>query len=373
MLMPEEAAILVVSASAGMGQVRAGEAVTAALANGVVRAEHVDVLSLAPRWVGRAYGGGFELLASRAPRLWREIYERSDGPTEDAARWGPVAARVLFRSFRRLLRSHPWRLCLCTHFLPSQLMSGRPGAPPFALVVTDYSLHRYWVQPRVREYFVATRAMAAELTRRNAGAHALATGIPIEPAFARPPAWQDARARLGLDPDRPVALVMGGGAGMGVEEVVAAALAAPVRGLQVVAACGRNSAAHDRLLASADGSRLRVLGYRRDMPDVMTAADVVVTKPGGLTTTEALALGRPIVLTRPIPGHEEANVDVLTGAGAALFAPDSRSLVEALTTFFQQPALRLRLAQHARTMGEPDAARRIARAVLDHHAARAAA
>jgi processive 1,2-diacylglycerol beta-glucosyltransferase len=155
--------------------------------------------------------------------------------------------------------------------------------------------------------------------------------------------------------------------------VAAAALAAPVRGLQVVAACGRNRAAQERLAAQADGRRARALGYRRDMVEVMTAADVIVTKPGGLSTTEALALGRPLVLTRPIPGHEEANVAVLTDAGAALYAPDGRALARTLTALFEQPALRLRVAERARTLGEPDAARTIARAVLDHHAARAAA
>jgi processive 1,2-diacylglycerol beta-glucosyltransferase len=372
--MTGEAPILIVSASAGTGHVRAGDALAEAMQREGVRAEHVDVLRLAPRWVKHAYGGGFELLASRAPRLWREVYALADGPDGDSARWGPVAARALFGGFRRLLHAERWRLCLCTHFLPSQLMAGRSGAPPFGLVVTDFALHRYWVQPRVREYFTATRAVAAAVRARLPAARALASGIPIDPAFLHPPAWQDARAALGLAADRPVALVMGGGLGMGLDETVEAALAAPVDGLQIVAVCGWNDDLRRRLESrSHSEDRLCVLGFRRDIPTLFAAADVIVTKPGGLTTSEALALGRPMILTRPIPGHEDANVEHLTRTGAALAAPNGHALVEMLARFFADPALRFRLAEAARGVGAPDAAREIARAVRDHYALRAVA
>ncbi|HEX2188750.1 MAG TPA: hypothetical protein VHG51_07605, partial [Longimicrobiaceae bacterium] len=164
--------VLIVSASTGTGHLRAGEALRQAFAerDPALRVEHVDLLGLAPRWVRAAYGAGYELVAARAPWLWERIYHRTDGEDHDHARWGPLAQRLLFREFRRLLLAGPWRLCLCTHFLPCQLAAGRPGLPPFALVVTDFTLHRYWAQPAVRRYFVATEALGAELRGRVRGA-----------------------------------------------------------------------------------------------------------------------------------------------------------------------------------------------------------
>jgi processive 1,2-diacylglycerol beta-glucosyltransferase len=157
---------LIVSASAGTGHVSAGRALHAAFESaGCAQVVHVDVLDLAPRWVRAAYGGGFELLASRAPGVWREVYRRSDGHTDDA-RWGTIARRLIFREFERLLTAERWSFCVCTHFLPAQLAAGRPNVPPFASVVTDFALHRYWVQPRVSQYFVATPDMARDLHAR---------------------------------------------------------------------------------------------------------------------------------------------------------------------------------------------------------------
>jgi processive 1,2-diacylglycerol beta-glucosyltransferase len=359
-------AVLIVSASTGTGHARAAEALRGALLDREpgVRVEHVDLLDLAPRWVRAAYGSGYELVVARAPWLWERIYRRTDGEDGDRARWGPLAQRLLFREFRRLLLASPWRVCLCTHFLPCQLAAGRPGLPPFALAVTDFTLHRYWVQPGVRRYFVATDALAAELRPRVRGASVLATGIPVSPAFAEAPFRAEARRLLGLDARRRVVLVIGGGLGLGMEEMVAATLAADVDDVQVVAVCGRNDAARTRLAAlGLPPERLHVCGYVAGIERHASAADVVVTKPGGLTSSEALALGRPLILTRPIPGQEVGNTRALVAAGAALPAADGRALRQAVEEVFTAEGLLPGLASAARRMGRPHAAHAVAEAV----------
>jgi processive 1,2-diacylglycerol beta-glucosyltransferase len=369
--------ILVVSASTGTGHLRAAEAVREAL---VVRCpslhvEHVDLLALAPRWVRAAYGAGYEMVAAKAPRVWDRIYRMTDGDEHDRARWAPMARALLFREFRRLLRSRPWRLCVSTHFLPCQLAAGRAGLPPFALAITDFTLHRYWAQPGVRRYFVATEDLAGDVRRRVRGARVDATGIPIAPAFAEAPSRAEARAALGLHATRPVALVMGGGLGLGVEEAVQAALASTPAEVQVVAVCGRNENARSRLAAfGLDRARLRVEGYTTGIERYVAAADVVATKPGGLTTSEALALGRPLVLLRPIPGAEDGNTRALVAAGAALAGQDAGALASAFSRAFGEPGLLDRLAASARRIGNPHAAHSVARAVLREYVhARAAA
>lgn len=366
---------LIVSVSAGTGHVRAGEALRTAFDDvGYSRVEHVDVLDLAPRWVRTAYGGGFELVASRAPGVWRGVYRLSDGPDGDDAKWGPIAHRVLFRAFRRLLLSERWAFCASTHFLPGQLAAGLPGHPPIALVVTDFMLHRYWVQPRVREYFVATRDTARALRQRLPNADALATGIPVAAAFARPAERTQARVKYDISADSRVALVMGGGLGIGVEANVRAALDARVPGLQIVAVCGRNRTAYERLRSLAvPEAQLRVHGYADDVAGIIAASDVVVTKPGGLTCSETLALGRPLVLTRAIPGHEEANVRYLTARGAAVSAPATADVGPALRSILLDAGTYRHAADAAREIGTPFAARDIALAMTQHHVLRAVA
>lgn len=361
----DNAGILIASVSAGSGHVHAAEAVRAALLDRDPRArvEHVDVLTLAPSWVRALYGGGFALLASRAPWIWRELYERTNG-AHDLARWGAAARHLLFRAFQDVLSRGDWAAVLCTHFLPCQLAAGEPGAPPFALVVTDFTLHRYWVQPRVKRYFTATRALADDVRRRVRGVNADATGIPVNPSFLRALPRAAARVSLGLDPDRPVALVMGGGMGVGVAESALGVLSADVPGLQIVAVTGHNEQARARLSEQGVPSgRLRVLGQVDRVRDFMAAADVVVTKPGGLTISEALALGRPLLLTRGIPGHEDGNVRALLDTGAAEYAPDAGTLHRTTCRIFKSPRILDALAARARAVGRPHAAHSIAGAL----------
>lgn len=361
--MADHARILVASASAGTGHVRAGEALREALLarDPSSHVEHVDVLELGPSWLRRAYRDGFELMASRAPWLWKELYELTDLGRTDPARWGRPAKSLLFPELDRLLVGGGWDVVLATHFLPAQLAAGRP-APPVALVVTDFTLHRWWVQPRVERYFVATRNLADQVRHRVRGARADATGIPIAPSFMEALPRAAARASLGLDPDRPVALVMGGGMGIGVEASARAVAAADTPELQVLAVTGRNQRARESLQhdAGLPSHRLHVHGLVDRMPDFLAAADVVVTKPGGLTLSESLALGRPLVLTRGIPGHEDGNVEALTAAGAALHAPTDDKLTETIRRLSADPRLPNGLAAAARRIGRPHAASTVA-------------
>jgi processive 1,2-diacylglycerol beta-glucosyltransferase len=358
--------VLIVSAATGTGHRRAAEAVQDAFAETApgLSVKHVDLLSLASRWVRTAYGDGFELLATRAPRIWGQVYRRTDAASPELARWGPLAHRILFREFRKLLLSRDWGACVCTHFLPGQLAAGGAGIPPFSMVITDLTLHHYWAQPRVGRYFVASERLAGELRARVPRVAVEATGIPVAPAFARAPGRAAARSELGIEADRVVALVMGGGLGIGVEETAQAAAAALVPGLQTIVICGRNAEAAARLSRRwAGDDRVRVLGYVDTVERYIAAADIVVTKPGGLTTSEVLAIGRPLLLTNAIPGQEEGNARVLTTSGAAVFAQSPAAVTGALRQILQDSGALERMAAAAREIARPMAAHRIAEVI----------
>jgi processive 1,2-diacylglycerol beta-glucosyltransferase len=360
-----EPAILIASASAGSGHTTAGNALREAfrerLPDAVV--EHVDVLYLTSPVIRTAYGGGFELMASHAPWLWRQLYRRTDG-TLDRARWGSSAERTLFRPFRRLLASRRWELVVCTHFLPGQLAAGRTRNP-FAMVVTDFTLHRYWVQPEIGRYFVATPEMVDELHRRMPDARADAIGIPVGRAFSRAPGREAARARLGIGTDARVVLVMGGGMGLGVADTTRALLDTGPDDIGIIAVAARNDQARNELLAlGLPGSRLRVHGLVDNVPTLMAAADLLVTKPGGLTSSEALAMARPLVVSRALPGNEEGNARALTRAGAALHAPRPADVPAAVTKALTEPGRLQAMAAAAQRLARPDAASDIADTLL---------
>lgn len=357
--------ILIVSAATGNGHLRAGEALKAVMQQHKPgwRVEHLDVLTLAPRWLRLAYGGGFELLAARAPRVWGGIYRWADGPEGDHARWAALAERTVFRAFRRLLLGGGWDLCLCTHFLPAQLAAGRTGMPPFALVVTDYTLHRYWAQPRVHRYFVASDGLAADIRERLPEALVRVTGIPVHPAFARPANRADSCHAIGFDPTRPVITLMGGGLGLGVEENLDALLESAPADAQIMVICGRNAAARERLEQRNLPSRVQAVGFVTGVERIIAASDLIVTKPGGLTTSEALALGRPLVLTRPLPGHERANAIVLQQTGAALAANSPMELRQVVAALWNEAGRLAALSNAAHMAGQARAAERIMHSV----------
>lgn len=353
--------ILIASASAGTGHVRAAEALRTALRerDPQLHVEHIDVLELAPSWVRAAYRDGFELLAARAPGVWREIYHLTDGPGPDAPRWGAFAQKLLFRELESVLRARRWDAVVATHFLPAQLMGERRDAPPVSLAITDFGLHRYWAQRGVSRYFVATDELAGAVRARVRGARVEATGIPVRTDLMEAPTRAEAVAALALDARQRTILVMGGGLGIGVTGLALAARASGA--MQVIALCGRSDAA----LASLRGvPGVRAVGYVDDVRPYLAAADIVVTKPGGITTSEALALGRPLVLASPIPGHEEDNRSFVVRAGAGISADSPEDVAAAVRMLSDRPALRSRMAHAARRIGRPHAAWHIVSSIL---------
>jgi len=210
-----------------------------------------------------------------------------------------------------------WPAVLLT---PLKAKSALPA--PVVGVLTDYGVHDLWAQARLDHYCVASTDMAASL--RAAGideARISITGIPLMPGFRDPPSQETARQALGLDPARPVALLLGGGLGLGLEEA-AAALANGTTDAQWLVVTGRNRDELERLSAlPATAPNLKVYGWTERMAHFMRAADVVVGKPGGLTVAEAMACGRPLVATHCLRGQEGFNVRFLQAHGVGRLVP----------------------------------------------------
>lgn len=362
--------LLLLSVSAGAGHVRAAEALQAEATRSFPgwQAEHLDVMEFVPRLFKRIYADSYLSLVNRHPVFWGYLYQATDQARPDSTltRLRKAFEGLNTRKLTARLRAANPDAVVCTHFLPAQLLSKlrRDGAfaQPSWVVITDFDVHSLWVHPHLTGYAVASDEVAARLRDRGLDQARIAvTGIPVHPVFAAPPARAVAAAKLGLDPLRPIIALMSGGFGVGAIDLMAERLLSIPGDHQVLALAGRNAPLLQRLeaLAAAHRGRLRPLGYTREIEVVMAAADLAVTKPGGLTTSECLAVGLPLIVVSPIPGQEERNSDHLLEHGAALKAHDLAGLEFRVRQLLREPARLERLRLAARALGRPDAARRI--------------
>lgn len=362
---------LILSAPYGSGHDRVAAAVAAAFAAEGAEAEVADHFE---RFVSPAFSRGsralFWLVLRRAPWLWGLAYGRSARlPTDSRAMAG--MNRLGARALARELASGRHDLVVHVHPTPAGALSwlrarGATGVP-HAVVLTDFVAHAQWIYPHVDRYFVPDDGIRDALIARGLGSErVVASGVPTHAAFALPADRVALRAELGLEPGVPAVLVVGGMHGwVGSIVEVCETLAGVGVPFQAVAVCGLHAALVERLTARfGRDPRFRILGYVTEMQRVMGAVDLIVTKAGAVTCAEALALERPLVFYRSLPGQERANEIYLEQAGAGVRAPDRASLTRHLTRLLAEPARRAELAAGARRIRRPEAARTVAKEML---------
>ncbi len=369
--------VLLLSASSGAGHVRAAQALEKAfLARGDCTVEHIDALRYVSKLFQRVYDKAYISMVRRAPELMGLLYERTDQP------WHHLRPRLALDRLNtgpmiRLLKRVQPDLCVATHFLPAEiiawLIAKKKLSARNAIVVTDYDVHAMWLCRTVDRYYVAIEEAAEYLAHIGVPREKLrVTGIPIDPLFAVPFPRAEARKHLGLDAEATVILISAGGYGIGPVEQLVKELLELQRPWQIVAIAGKAEKTRKRLdeLAKAasklpsGASRLCPVGFTSEMDKYMAAADLMVGKAGGLTTSEALARGLPIALIEPIPGQEERNADHLLEAAAAIRCNNLPAAAWKIATLLEDPARLNRMREAARKLGKQAAAAAIAEDAL---------
>jgi processive 1,2-diacylglycerol beta-glucosyltransferase len=365
--------ILLLSVSAGAGHGRAAAALCAeaeaCFPN--ITARHIDVMTLVPRSFRALYAEYYIKLVEHHPSVWAYLYHATDKMPRDAlfASFRLAIERLNTRKLRDALEEFAPDHVVCTHFLPAELLAHdikrHRFVPPVWVQVTDFDLHRMWVQPGMRGYFAASDEIAFRIAQYGISrANVRVTGIPIMPAFSRKLDRTECARELGIAPDKSTVLLMTGGAGIAAGEQMIERLLALPGDFQVIALAGRNERllADYRRLAAAHAKRFFAVGFTTTMEQIMACADVAVTKPGGLTVSECLAVGLPMVLISPIPGQEERNADYLMEQGVAVKAQDAVALEYKVGHLLSNREKLARMRENMRDLRRPDAAR----VVLDH-------
>jgi processive 1,2-diacylglycerol beta-glucosyltransferase len=327
----------------------------------------VDSFSYAYPTIGKLISRTYLEMLKRTPVLWDYVYDNPD--LETATREIRELLNLISSSkMKKLMSRYEPRALVFTQAAPCSVFAAekRRGKLhiPLIAVVTDFAVHAYWVYKEVDLYCVASEEARKELTRHGVpSSRIVVTGIPISPAFLRRLPKAHARVKLHLDANRPTVLIMGGSQGMGPLEEMVDDLHR--LSLQCIVTTGVNRDLFRKLHKRyARDKHVRIFGYTRMVNTLMDAADLLVTKPGGLTSSEALAKALPMVIANPIPGQEERNARYLLQKGVAERADDPKDISTLVQSLMTHPSRLKRMVEKTKEIATPYSAMEVARHVF---------
>ncbi len=281
----------------------------------------------------------------RYPLLWGALYHATDGKRR--INWLTQLHKLnpfLLKGYANLLRQHPADIVVLTHFFaiyPTLWLKKRYRFKTCVVVTDLVTTHASWFHPEIDHYIVPTEQVKANAIRHGVAAHKIQVlGLPISPRFTHITASKaDLRGTLGWAQDKPTALLMGGGDGIGRVHQTVQAIAHAGLDISLVVVTGRNTKLQRDLQNTHWPIPVHIYGFVNNIPALMRAADVLLTKAGPSTLCEGLASGLPTIVYSQLPGQEVGNVDYLIAHGRGCFAKTEADLVAALATFAFEPPL----------------------------------
>lgn len=361
--------VLILSITAGYGHHATAHAVANALESRGHTSETVDLLKYISTVLYKTVDKGYEFSTKHFARQYGQAYsilEKNRIFRRNAVT--PVITELMTTRFRKQLQSFAPDIVVCTHVFPAMVMDDlkRRGevAVPVIGIVTDYTLHPFWDDvPLVEGIVIGSEYLSYRLEQKGIEKERiLPFGIPVHPKYRTSVKKEEARETLGLRPDTFTLLCMSGSMGYGRIESVISSLDALPNDMQMLCVCGRNEEAYSTLTRMFFKKDIHVYGFVDNVDLMMDAADCVVTKPGGLTTTECLVKGLPMVFINPIPGQEQRNIDFFVNTGTAIRCTKDYLVDEAVYMLAENPMRLAQLREAVAHIARPDAADRL----IDH-------
>lgn len=351
--------LLILSASIGAGHAIAAEALCRTYEEKFGgKAYHLDFLRYTHPYLSRTVEQAYYLVTKHTPSIWKLLYNVGGIQNAPIKR---LEKYIGLRKYRQLIQEYRPDAIISTHFLPSAIVSYLyPDLPvPNGVVLTDYVSHQLWVNPHNQAFFVAHSAMRDELSALGVEESRIrVTGIPIRPCFHQTASSQAIRAKLRIDRQLPLILIMSGGNAIGpLTEVLEELSKIPNQNFQVIVITGRNRKSYREIKQFLNITNLKaqVRGNVRSIHEYMNAADLLISKAGGLTVTEALIVGLPLLVVRPTPGQEDGNTAYVTKAGAGIYLKDTKELASTVNHLLQNPEQLAVMSRNAKSISRPDA------------------
>jgi len=369
----EQLNVLIFSASFGAGHVRAAEAIMEELRakEDNVKITHLDFGAFLSKTFNSFIKSTYIELIKYTPKLWGKFYYRTSKIPPDSyfQRFLNGLGR---REFLKLINSLKPDLVICTYptvagVLAQQRLKGILNVP-LVTVVTDYAVHSQWIHSGVDLYIVGCESVYDGLVARGINPSSIRiTGIPVSPKFELKLNRQEILKQLHLRPQLPTVLVMGGAYGvLGGAKWICKVLVESAFPVQTIIVCGQDEKLYkalDPVIANGQNPVAR-FGFVKNVEELMSAADMIITKAGGLTVSEALTKRVPLVIFRPIPGQEEENASYLEAIGAGRTAKNEDDLQEIIFALLKHSTNLLQMRRAAEKAVPGRAAERAVEAML---------
>ncbi|MGD0016121.1 MAG: glycosyltransferase [Verrucomicrobiia bacterium] len=315
---------------------------------------------------------GYLAMLKAAPEIWEFMYDNPEFK-QRTAKIRELLNRGNSKKLHQVLTNFAPDAIVCTQAFSCGVIASwkrATGNHKLALVgvLTDFVAHRYWADEEVDLYIAPNSETKESLLVQGVPANRIrVTGIPIAASFAQPGNKNDTLKNLGLKADVPKIVVMGGSLGLGPIKSVIRKLDTLPQPFDIIVVTGKNKRLRNELLDRRRPRRhtTKALGFVDNMHELMELAEVLVTKPGGITTAEALSRHVPMIIINPIPGQEEKNAQFLLAHNAAVHAVKAGDVAQYVDEFLRDPERLRRLREGARALGRPHAAQETARAIIE--------
>lgn len=353
--------VLLLSAPIGSGHRLAAEAIAELLREDEqLTVVHGNIFSFFPGFLGTGFLKSYLWILDKCPCLYALAYKW--GNKESGSLWlrGLVNNLLLYLGTKYLNNLQPDAV-ISTHATPAGIISLYKKKHPAlwqGAVVTDFTIHRWWVNPGIDTYFLADERLSSKVKTTG---EILATGIPIRKDFLSLPSKEVLRLRYGWDNYEKICLIIGGGEGLlPMEEIIEAIMSKRLPQLRLVAITGNNDRLAMKLIQRFDKDKdwIEIHHFRKDVPELMAASDMIISKAGGLTSAEILASGLAYIIYKPLPGQEQGNAKFLSEVCHARVAHNIVELSNQVADLLKQETV-----INTRAYGHPDAVLKIAQVV----------
>ena len=356
--------ILIISASIGTGHTKAAQAIAMQVRRRYPEAvvETVDFMADG-YYLNRLIKESYLQMLHLTPNMYDVLYRW----TKSARRFSMqgIMARAMKRNMKELLDKHRPDIVICTHPFPCSAVAylKKTQYPNIVLtgVITDFAVHQMWIFDEVDLYFIGSADMLMAMVAKGVSRKRVAvTGIPVLPSFSE---YDRGEAKVKDGRQLPNILIMGGGLGMGGVQESLHSLEQIARSLRIVVIAGRNKKLRRKLekFSLRSHHSIRIYEYTDRIPELMASSQLLITKPGALTISEALTMELPMILFDPIPGQEIDNARFLEGKGAAVWVKDGEHIAGEAFALLTDPERHDAMRARARALRKPYAAAQIVR------------
>ena len=371
--------VIIFYASYGGGHLSAAKSIQKYITENYenVETQMIDCMKYVNKPIEKMTTGAYREMAKKAPKLWGKVYEGSQkGLLSEISK---DSNKLMAKKLGKLINEINPDLIISTHPFSSQMASylkekGKIDCE-IATILTDFAIHKQWLvgSEYTNNFFVSNDNMKNDMIELGINENKIhVTGIPMSDRFFENFDKEKIYKMFELNPSKKVILFFGGGEfGLGKDRTVQVleAFIKKLTDFQIVAVAGKNEKmkeSFEELVKNSQAEdRVRVLGFTDKVPELMNISCLVVSKPGGLTTTESLASGLPIIVVNPIPGQEEENADFLVRNGVAIWIKDDDNVARILKNLYRHPEVIDEMRSHIPELAKPNSTEDICNVLIN--------